>query len=113
MPSITFFGAHSKTYRARGLSKHYFLRFDQKLGNGVYAICCIPYACVACTSMVYKHWVSGIPSDKKERYKPVTNCAYWSVLWPLNNCIIIQLSHKSTPFDAFDELHQGVLYGIS
>ena len=32
---------------------------------------------------------------------------------PFNNQNIIQLSHKSTPYDAFDEIHQVVLDGIS
>ena len=60
--------------------KYYLLRFDPKLGNGVCAIRRIPFACVACTSMLDKPWVSGIPSDEQERYKPVTKCTYWPVL---------------------------------
>ena len=63
--------------------------------------------------MMDKHWISGIPSDKQERYKPVTKCNYWPVLGPFNNWNIIQLSQKSTPYDAFDEIHQVVLDGIS
>ena len=38
---------------------------------------------------------------------------YWPVLGPFNNWNIIQLSHKSTPSDSFDEIHQVVLDGIS
>ena len=48
-PALTFGGPHSKPHGARGLSKHYRLRFDQKLGNGVCAIRLIACACVACT----------------------------------------------------------------
>ena len=58
------------------------------------------------SSMLDKSWISGIPSDEQERYKPVTKCTYLQVLGSLNNCNIIQLSQKSTPFDAFDEIHQ-------
>ena len=96
------------------LSIHYHLRFDQKLGNVVCAISYIPCACVACTSILDKPWISGIPSDEQERYKPVTKCTYWLLLLGyFNNCNIIQLSQKSTPSDAFDEIHQVVLDGIS
>ena len=59
--------------------------------------------------MLDKPWVSGIPSDEQERYKPVTKCTYWPVLGYFKNWNIIQLSHKSTPSDAFDEIHQVVL----
>ena len=61
LPAVTFCGPHSKPHGARGLSKHYHFRFDPKLGNGICGICRIPYACVACTSMIDKPWISGIP----------------------------------------------------
>ena len=63
--------------------------------------------------MLYKPWMSGIPSYKQERYKPVTKCTYWSVLGYFNNWNIIQLSQKSTPSDAFYGIQQVVLDGIS
>ena len=63
--------------------------------------------------MLDKPWIYGIPSEKKESYKPVTNCTYWLVLGSLNNWNIIQLSQKSTSSDTFDEIHQFVLDGIS
>ena len=50
---------------------------------------------------------------KKEHYKPEIKCNYWPVLWFFNNWDIIPLSQKSTPYDAFDEIHQVVLDGIS
>ena len=80
---------------------------------GVCAICRIPCDCVACTSMVDKPWISGIPPYTQERYKPVINCTYWQVLGSFNNWNIIQLSQKSTTSDAFDEIRQFVLDGIS
>ena len=57
---LSFSGLHSKPHGARGLSKHYYLRFGPKLGIGVFAIHRIPCACVAYTSMLEKPWISGI-----------------------------------------------------
>ena len=76
-PALPFCGLHSKPHGARGLSKHYHLCFDPKIGNGVCKTLCIPCACVACTSMLDRPRISGIPSDEQERYKPVTKCTYW------------------------------------
>ena len=73
---LPFCGPHYKPHGARWMSKHYHFRFGQKLGNSVCAIFLIPCACVACTSILDKPWISGIPSDKQERYKPITNCTY-------------------------------------
>ena len=63
--------------------------------------------------MLYKPWIPGISSDKKDRYKPVTKITYWPVLGAFNNWNIIQLSSKSTSSDTFDEIHQVVLDRIS
>ena len=63
--------------------------------------------------MLDKPWIYGIPSDKQQLYKHVTKCTYLPVLGKFNNWNIIQLSQKSTPYDAFDEIHQFVLDGIS
>ena len=80
---------------------------------GVCEIRLIPCACVACTSMLDKPCISGIPPDKHERYKPVTKCTYWPILGSFNNWNIIELSPKSTSSETFDEIHQIVLDGIS
>ena len=80
---------------------------------GKCAILRIPCACVACTSMLDKPWISGIPSDKQERYKPVTKCTYWPVLGAFKNWNIIELSSNSTSSETFDAIHQVVLDGIS
>ena len=45
-PSLPFCGPHSKPHGTRGMSKHYHLRFDPRLGHGVCAILCIPCECV-------------------------------------------------------------------
>ena len=60
-PSLPFCVPYFKPHGARTLSKHYHLRFDSKLGHGVYAILHITCAGVACTSMLNKPWISGIP----------------------------------------------------
>ena len=88
-PELPFCGTYSKLHGSRGLSKHYHLRFDTKLVNGVCAILRIPCSCVACELMLDKPCISGIPPDKQERYKPGTKCTYWSVLGPFNNWNII------------------------
>ena len=112
-PELPFCGPHSKPHGARGLSKHYPLRFDPKLGIGICEIHFIARDCVACTSILDKYCISYIPPDKQEHHKPVTNCTYWPVLGSFNSCNIIQLSHDSTPSDAFDEINQVVIDGIS
>ena len=112
-PALSFCGPHSKHHGARGLGKNYTLRFDTKIGNDVCAISRTPCACFACTSIIDKTWISSIPSNKQERYKSVTKCTYFPVLGSFKNWNTIQLSHKSTPFDTIDEIHQVAIDGIS
>ena len=102
-PELSFCGLNSKPHGAMGLSKHYYLLFDPKLAMGECAISRIPCACVACTSMLDKPWISGIYLDKQERYTPVTKCTYWSVLGSFNNWNMIQLSSKSTLSETFEK----------
>ena len=113
LPELLFCDPHSKPHGARGLMKHYHLRFDPKLCMGVCEILHIPYACVACKSMLDKPWISSISSYKQKRYKPGTKCTYWPVLGSFNNWNMIQLSPRSTSSDIFDEIHHVVLDGIS
>ena len=63
--------------------------------------------------MLDKPWISGLPSEKQERYKPVTKCTYWALLGEFNNWNIIDFSSKSTSSENFDAIHQVVLDGIS
>ena len=63
--------------------------------------------------MLDKPWIYGIPSKKQSRYQAVIDCTYWTVLGPYNNCTIIELTPKSIPSEAFDEIHQVVLDGKS
>ena len=101
LPGLLFCVPHSKPHGARGVNKHDHLCFDQKLCIGVCEILHIPCSCVACTSIINKPWISGIPPDKQERYKPVTNCTYWPVLGPFINWYIILFSSKSNSSDTF------------
>ena len=95
------------------MGKHYHLRFDPNLGHGICAIFRITCACVGCTSIMYQPWISGVQSTKYARYQSVINCSYWPVMDPYNNCSIIHLTPKSIPSEAFDEIHQVVIDGIS
>ena len=52
-------------------------------------------------------------SKKQARYHPVINCTYWPVLGPYNNWNIIHLTPKSISSEAFNEIHQVVIDGIS
>ena len=52
--TTSFCGLHPKPHEARGLGKHYHLRFDPNIGHVICAICCIPCSCVWCTSMLDK-----------------------------------------------------------
>ena len=113
LTELPFCGTHYKPHGAMGLSKHYHFHLDTKLVNVACAIRFIPFACVAFTSMIDKPWIYGIPSDKQDRYKPIINCTDWTVLGSFNNWNMIQLSQKSTPSEAFDEIHQVILDGIS
>ena len=63
--------------------------------------------------MMDKHWIFGIPSNKQERCQPITNCTYWPVMGSYNNFNFIELSPKSIPFEAFDEIYQVILDIIS
>ena len=60
-----------------------------------------------------KPWVYGILSKRKARYQPVTNCTYWPVMGLYKNWNITDLTPKSTPFEAFHEINNVVIDGIS
>ena len=109
LPTLPFCGPHPKPNCARGLSKHYYLRFDTKRGHGICAFCRIPWACVAFTSMLDQNWIYGIPSKKKARYQIVTDCTYWTVLGSFKNWNIIHMLPKSKHFEALEEIHQVVI----
>ena len=71
-PVLSFCGPYSKPHGTKGFIKHYHLSYDTKIGMGRCEIFRISCACVSCTSMLDKPWVSGIPPDEQDRYKPVT-----------------------------------------
>ena len=49
LPALPFGGSHPKPHGERGLSKHYHLPFDPKLGHAIFEIFRITCACVGCT----------------------------------------------------------------
>ena len=61
-PSLPSYGPCYKPHGEIGLIKNYHFRFDPKIGNVICTVRRIPCACVACTSMLDKHWISFIPS---------------------------------------------------
>ena len=63
--------------------------------------------------MLDKLWINGLPPQQQLNYKPVTEFTYWPVIGSFNNWNIIILLHKSTDSEAFEDIHQVVLYGIS
>ena len=60
LPASTFCGPHKNPHVERGLSKHYHLRFDPKLGHGICAIRRIPCTRVGCTLMIDQPYIYGI-----------------------------------------------------
>ena len=52
--SFPFCGPHTKKHGVRGLSKHYCMMFDPKLGHGVCSIGRIPCVCNEYTYMLDK-----------------------------------------------------------
>ena len=113
LPALPFCGPHPKPHKARETTNHYHLRFDTKLGHGIFEIIHTPFACVGFTSVLEKPWISGIPSNKQELCEPITNCTYWPVMGSYNNFNVIELSPKSIPFEAFDEIYKVILGIIS
>ena len=112
-PSFPFCGLHKKSHGVRGLSKQNHIRFDLKLGHEICAMPRINFACAECTSMLDKPWINGLTPKQQPRYRPVTNWSYWPVLDSFNNWNIPTLSHKSTESEAFEEICQFDLDGIS
>ena len=113
LPELPFCDSHPKPHGSRGLGKNYHIHFDPNLGHYICAICRITCACVACKSMFDRPWISSFRSTKQARYQPVINCTYWPVIGPYKNWYIIELTPKSITSEAFDEIHQVVLDGIS
>ena len=63
--------------------------------------------------MLDQPWISGLQSTKQARYQPIINFTYQQVLGPYKDWNIIHVTPKSTTSEAFDEIHQVVLDGIS
>ena len=89
------------------------MQFDPKMVHGIWAIRRIPCACALCTYMLDKPWIPGLTPQQQPRYQTITNFYYWPVLSSFNSWDILLLSHKYTTSEAFEDIHQVVLDGIS
>ena len=78
-------------------------------------MCNSPYTMCMCCMYINAGQTLDIryTTRKKVCYKPVTKCTYLPVLDSFNNWNIIKYSQKSTSYDTFNEIHQGVIDGIS
>ena len=112
-PSLPLCGPYTKQYGIIGLSNHYHMQFDAKLGHVICAIHHIPCACSKCTYIIDKSWIHGLKPQQQPLCQPVTYCTYWPVLGSFNNWNIITLTRKSTTTDVFEEIHQVILDVIS
>ena len=59
-PVMPFCGPHVKSYGVWGLSRHYHLQLDPKLGHGKCAVQKVPWACVSNNNMLAKHRGPGV-----------------------------------------------------
>ena len=78
-PGFQFLGTHNKPHGVCGLGKNYHMHFYAKLGNGTFAIPCIPCVCTQCNSIYDQPWVTGMPEQKQPLYQPVKYFTYWPV----------------------------------
>ena len=65
-PELPFANVRPKPHGVRGLTKHYHVRLDPKLGQGKCAIRRIPCCCKPCTDQLDKAWQPGVP-DKQQQ----------------------------------------------
>ena len=63
--------------------------------------------------MLDKLWIPGLIPNQQPRYQPFTDCSYWKFIGSFNNWNIITLLQKSTTSEAFEEINQVILDGIS
>ena len=112
-PVSSFCGSHVKPCYLWGLSKHYHLYLDTKLGHEKCSIQNIPCACVKCTNILENTWAPGVYHVQQPRYQPIFEFTYLPALVRLKNCNIIQFKNKTTSSDKFYYIHKVVLDGIN
>ena len=96
-----------------GLSKHYHLRLDPKLGHGKCAIKLIPCARIARKTMLDNTWSYNVEPNNHPCYQTVVDYTYWPMLGSFNNWDIIQFTNKTTPIEEFYAVHKVAIYGMS
>ena len=82
---LNFLGPHNKPYGVCGLDKHYYIRFDIKLGHGTCAINCMPCACTLCNYILDQQCITGLKAQQKPCYQTVKDITYRPVLGSFNN----------------------------
>ena len=92
-----------KPHGVRGISKHYNLQLEPKLGHGTCEIRRIPCVCVEFTNIMDNPWAPGVDHTQKPCYQPVVDCTYWPVLCSFNDWNIIQFTNKIKYSEEFDE----------
>ena len=63
--------------------------------------------------MFEKPLVPGLMPQQQPLCQPVTDCSYWPVQVSFKKWNIITLSHKATTSEAFEDIFQVILDGIS
>ena len=89
------------------------MRFDPKLGRGIFAMHSIFFVCTQCISTLYTPWIPGMPSHQQPRYKPVKDCTYWTVFGSFEKCNINLLSNKAISSEDVEKINQVLLDRIS
>ena len=74
--AFSFCGPHAKSHLVRGVTKHYHLQFDPKVGNGECAIRRTPCVCIAFTNIFDKPLVIGSDPTRQPCHQPVEDCKY-------------------------------------
>ena len=82
---LNFLGPHNKPYGVCGLGKHYYIRFDVKVGHGTCAINCMTCACTLWNSILYQPYITSLKAQQQPFYQPVKDITYRPVLGSLNN----------------------------
>ena len=77
------------------MKQFYHIRCDPDIGEGLFAIQCIPCACTGCVGQLYNTWLPNRDKTPKLRYdiKPET-CKYSSILHGYNKWYIFQINLK-------------------
>ena len=106
-------GTHMKYHVARGLSKHYHMKLDLKLGHNKYKMKQIHCVCVSYINVLDKPWSHVVYHAQEPLYMSSVEVTCWPVSGFFNNWNIIQLNNKTKFSEYFDVVHNLFLGSIS